>query len=441
MPTDAAALGTDDAERAAAATAFSSGRYTEALQRFTAMLHATAEQPHEQAPILNNRSATHLKLGHPEAAIADASRAVALARTFGPSAIAVKANYRHACALLADDRAMEALQAVDEAACVAKQQPMPAQLTELRERCVAKLVEQSGTKWLQPPNPRPAASTAASATSASSKMRVTSRRLPPSPSPTDRPPLPRTPAEGERRAERTDCEGTAAASFAGAPWWRRALLRTWRPLGTALGTARVRPLVRRLLWRLGGWWRSLHGSLGRLALGWSSSGGGSWAGGSSAGAEACGEALGEGQQAARADECAACGAGALPSAASLGGVPSDLLDACLEPLGLLERLQCKCVSHAMAEAARRLLAAPEAARVVPGTYIVVTRRKAVHPSQVRLRACPCQPCQASPEPRTPCHVAPARPAPNRLHCAPPRRCSEPSTSPPALARRSGRRTR
>ena len=62
-----------------------------------------------------------------------------------------------------------------------------------------------------------------------------------------------------------------------------------------------------------------------------------------------------------------------------GRLAADELDACLEPLGLLDLVMVKCVSHACAQAARRVLSARSEARLLPGTYVVSTRRRAVHP--------------------------------------------------------------
>ena len=62
-----------------------------------------------------------------------------------------------------------------------------------------------------------------------------------------------------------------------------------------------------------------------------------------------------------------------------GRLAADELYACLEPLGLLDLVTAKCVSHACAQAARRVLSARSEARLLPGTYVVSTRRRAVHP--------------------------------------------------------------
>ena len=68
-----------------------------------------------------------------------------------------------------------------------------------------------------------------------------------------------------------------------------------------------------------------------------------------------------------------------PFTPPFGRLAADELYACLEPLGLLDLVTAKCVSHACAQAARRVLSARSEARLLPGTYVVSTRRRAVHP--------------------------------------------------------------
>ena len=68
-----------------------------------------------------------------------------------------------------------------------------------------------------------------------------------------------------------------------------------------------------------------------------------------------------------------------PFTTPFGRLAADELYACLEPLGLLDLVTAKCVSHACAQAARRVLSARSEARLLPGTYVVSTRRRAVHP--------------------------------------------------------------
>ena len=72
------------------------------------------------------------------------------------------------------------------------------------------------------------------------------------------------------------------------------------------------------------------------------------------------------------------GLGAVPV---LSLLPPDVLQACLEPLGVLELLRCRPVSRAISAESLRLLRARRC-WLLAGTYSVTSWRRQAHPSQI-----------------------------------------------------------
>ena len=211
-PTTAPSSSSSDVAAAAAAAPtadnakrlFAAGFYDEACAIFTALLDdarlAASDGELDDAAvtdaihILCNRSACLLKLGRAADATADAQAAVRLTISSSPGGrhpSSAKAFYRLGCALRADGRPREALNALASA-------PLGnVQLEKLREACSAEVlahteVVEGGT-------------------------RVTSRRAPPPPAPPPPPPPPpprRSRAASSARA--ACCAGSSARSSASA---------------------------------------------------------------------------------------------------------------------------------------------------------------------------------------------------------------------------------
>ena len=172
-----------DALRAAAVSAFTCEDYEGALTHFT---HLIELEP-DDSSLYCNRSSTLLHLGRRAEALADAEKAVGLAKNAPPKA-RVKALYRLATALHDDsDASREAVQRTARAreVCNAALEMVPEQAQLRALSASIEVTLRASQSRVAPDTP--------DASNGSPKMRIMSRRLPPpqpcllytSPSPRD----------------------------------------------------------------------------------------------------------------------------------------------------------------------------------------------------------------------------------------------------------------